>query len=209
MEIDNTRIQENNFEVLQISLRIIDEHLSREKERGNSADKRATTIITFIGILATVILAFTKLVIINNNSLIICVSGFLVITLIFLIKSIINIMNLFQVKQIDTLSPDMINDIQDKTKNQAIAYEVKWKIWEYNKLTPYNSKKLFYLNRAQRNTISCIFSILILALALFADDYIKISECWFLALQLIIVILAFIFALISDTIMEINGIWKK
>ncbi len=142
--------------------------------------------IPFITIGSTLILAFSKVIDGLGNSLTISLIMFFIITLIFFAKAILFNLISFRVVQAYRLTPKLVNDIQQLDKSEAIAYEVKWKIWEYNKMVPVNSKKLFFIYRAQNNLMLAIFSILILACIQFLSQFITHQSCTLTNVQFII-----------------------
>ena len=113
MKIDNSKITSQDKEILKKSLMIIDEHLEKERQRGETAEKRANILITFIGIGAAVVLALISNFVNPVFSMVYLIVSLFLITIIFLVKSIIYTLRIIKVQQKKRLTPDLINDIQN------------------------------------------------------------------------------------------------
>jgi hypothetical protein len=208
MKVDNEKITSNNREILQKSLETINEHLEKERRREETAERRANMLITFIGIGATIILALSKNFINSSFSINILVKVVFGTTLIFLTKSIFYTLKVFSVKQINRLTPELINDIQDLDLKEALAYEIKWKIWEYNQMIPVNTEKLFWVSRAIRNFILAIISALLLSSIIFIDRFITIESCWLITIQICLGIIIVLYSILVDYIFEKFSFWE-
>ena len=208
MEVDNSKINSNDLKILEKSLEIINEHLKKENLRGQGADKRANILITFIGIGASIALAFTKLVIDSGDSLKILIHFVFITILIYLVKAVFYILKVYEPRLLKRISPEIINDIQSFSFKDALAYEIKWKIWEYNQMIPENNYKLYYITRAQRNVSFAILSVLFLSIGLFVEKQILSSPCWFTILQMSIVTLLVLLAVFIDYIFEKFSFWE-
>lgn len=205
--IDTEKITSSNLDILKKSLEIIDEHLEKEKQRGASVEVRANILIPFITIGATVILRFSTSIGTVSNSITAFICFMYLMTIIFFIKSVYYLLASFQVIQHHRLTPKMVNDIQEFELIQALAYEVKWKIWEYNQLIPVQTKKLFYIYRAQQNLMLGVIGILLLALFQFLSQYIYYKSNIFI--QIIFGIVGIRLAFFSDAMIEKTSFWNK
>jgi hypothetical protein len=208
MKIDNSKITSQDKEILKKSLMIIDEHLEKERQRGETAEKRANILITFIGIGAAVVLALSSNFANPVFSMVYLIVSLFLITIIFLVKSIIYTLRIIKVQQKKRLTPDLINDIQNLDIKAALSYEIKWKIWEYNQRIPVNTQKLFWVARAHRNFIFSIITALVLSLILFLDQHISIQSWWFDGIQISFGIFGLAFVLLIDYIFEKYSFWE-
>lgn len=208
MEIDINQIKSKDPDILEKSIAIINEQLDKETKRGELAEKRAGMLIPFITIGSTFILAFGKLISLENP-LTITVVAFFIVTLIFFVKAALFTLISFRIVQANRLTPQLINDIQQFDKLEAMAYEIKWKIWEYNKMVPVNTKRLFYTYRAQNNLMLAVFSILIIACIQFFSCFVTSHSASLVNIQFIAGNITIILGLVSDFIIERFSFWEK
>lgn len=199
--------------ILTISSRIITEHVIAENSRSESINNRANLSICLIGIYATILLAFTSVMFGQNSNTISIISKFFFIgIMIILVISVFDALKVILVKQVEKLSPDMVNDIQSFTEAKALKYEIEWKMWEYNKLNANNSSKLFSLHRVQRNLLFSTFNLLIMILLVYFNDYIYSCQtrCFcFTYLEFVIGFIVIIYSIFINPILEKNSFWYK
>jgi hypothetical protein len=207
--IDTKNIISRDLDVLQRSLYIINEHLELERTRGASAETRANILIPFITIGASVILGFSTSIGVLSSPIIVLIRVLYTTTIIFFAKSTFYTLASFRVVHHKRLTPQMVNDIQELELIDALAYEVKWKIWEYNQLIPVNTQKLYYIYRAQQNLMLAILSVLLLSLAQFISQYISCQSDCFHDIQFLIGTLGIIFGVFSDPLIEKKSFWNK
>lgn len=209
IEIDINLITSRDPNILEKSVVIVNEQLDKETKRGELAEKRAGMLIPFITIGSTFILAFSKLIGSLENTLAISLAAFFIVALIFFIKSAIFTLISFRIVQANRLTPQLVNDIQQFDRLEAMAYEVKWKIWEYNQMVPVNTKRLFYTYRAHNNLMLAVFSILILACIQFLSRFAISQSCALTSFQFIVGSITIILGLVSDFIIEKLSFWGK
>ncbi len=198
-------------DVLNISVRIISEFIQQEYAKGDSINNRANMCVCLMGIYSAVIIGLGSLIF-QSSTKTSLFFGFLYLSIILvLIIAVYCSLKVILVKQIDKLSPKMINDIRDFTEVKALQYEVKWKMWEYEQLNAYNVNKLFCLHRTQRGLlISSTYLLFIGILFYFNTNIIAIEkECYFKCFELVIGCLIVAFSAFSNQILEKYTFWNK
>lgn len=201
----------SNIDILNTSSRLISEFIAEESSKSESINNRANISLCITGIFVSIIIAissnifdadsFTPILV---NALYICIMIQLIITIYYSIKVTL-------VKQVEKLSPDMINDIQSFSYIKALEYEIKWKMWQYNKFNEINMEKLYCLHRVQRNLLLSIFNLILIAFILYFKDSIIILEyeCYFKSFEIFVGIIFIIFSLFSNWIFEKFSFWNK
>lgn len=212
MSKDKSSVKEltsNNSDVINQSLKIINENIRKEKERGKSAELRANTLIGFSGAGAAAILALSKILLDNNQVNLKVLQYFLYFSALMLIwKSIWYAIKSTRTVQMNRLTPDLIYEIQPKDKISALKHEIKWKFWEYNQMKQPHTEKLFWLNRAQRNLTSSIFFILLIGIVSIVGKLNFPSWPWWaFMLEYIAGSVSIIFCFVCDNILDRLGIW--
>lgn len=199
----------NNPDVINQSLKIINENIGKEKERGRSAESRANTLIGFSGAGAATILALSKILLDNNQVNLKVLLYFLYFSALILIwKSIRYAIKSTRTVQMNRLTPNLVYEIQPKDKVDALKHEIKWKFWEYNQMKQPHTEKLFWLNRAQRNLASSIFFILLIGIVSIVGKLNFPSWPWWaLTLEYIAGSISIIFCFVCDNILDRLGIW--
>lgn len=202
----------DDINVLNISIRLISEQIEKENSRSESVDNRINIVFCLIGIYASVILATNGVLFNPSSTPSIILKFFFIGLLIILAMSVFNALKTILVKQIYELSPELVNDIQCFSEKEALQYEIKWKMWQYNKLNESNTTKLFYLHRVQRNLFFSILYLLIMAILIYFNDYIHINELKSPCLRYIefgIGIISLLFSIFSNNIFEKYSFWNK
>ncbi|WP_088186373.1 hypothetical protein [Desulfosporosinus sp. FKA] len=202
----------NDANVLDISARLISEQIEKENARGESADNRINILFCLIGIYASVILATNGVIFGKDSNPSIILKFIFIGVIILLVMSVSNALMTILVKQVDQLSPEMVNEIQSFSEIEALQYEVKWKIWQYNKLNESNTTKLFYLHRVQRNILLSILYLLIMTVLIYFNNYIHLYELNSSCLRYIEIglgIIAFLFSIFINYLLEKFSFWNK
>ena len=200
------KIKSNDKDVLDQSIKIIDEQLREESERGKSVITRVNTLIALSGAVSAVAIFFGKTILdmLGNNLLILIYLAYSSM-LLLLIKSIYYSIRALSVAKGYRLTPKMIFDIQEKDPKKSLRYQIGWKIWEYYQMIPVNTQKLFWFNRGQRNLLFSIICFLCLGFLLFINK--KISLPVPNAIQYIGGVIFIVFATLFDFIFEKLGLW--
>lgn len=199
-------------DVLNISVRLISEFNQQEYAKGDSINNRANMCICLMGIYAAIIIGLGTLIFQSSTFTTSLLLDFLCLSIIVvLIIAIFNSLKVIMVKQIDKLSPDILNDIKGFSEVKALQYESKWKMWEYNQLNASNINKLFHLHRTQRGLlISTVYLIFIGALFYFNINVIILEKiCVFKYFELIAGSLTVAFSTFSNQILERHTFWNK
>ena len=206
-ENDDKLIISNDINILKQSQKFIDQRLTSEHERGKAAENRATVMLGIIGAFAVFLFNFIKGIISDYEAVPALVIIVCVITIAFLIKSGYYAIIAIRPLQTYTLTPSLVVDIQNKLYDEALRYEIKWKIWEYNHLLKPNTTRLFWLHRCQRNFFNAVLVFVILGCSLFfeVDTLFRIS--YFYLIKFIAVAIFWFF--FGDILIEKRGLWKK
>lgn len=202
----------NDTNVLNISVRLISEQIEQEITRGESADNRTNIAFCLIGIYVSIILAISNVLFGESSNPAFILKLFFISIVILLASSIFNALKVILVKQVEKLSPGMVNDIQSFSETEALQYEVKWKMWQYNKLNESNTTKLFYLNRIQRSLLFSILNLLIMIPLIYFNKYIflyEIEHSWLSYVDISIGVILFLFSIFSNKILESYSFWNE
>lgn len=197
-----TKLSSNNVNILKQSLSFVTWKLSVERLRSSRAETRATSILAVAGILAGFVIYFSKLIgpLGQNNQLILLI--IYNISILFLLKSALSaIKALWALKRYE-LKPDLAFDLQELSEIDALREETTWKIWEYYELLKTSNKRLFFVNRAQRNIFAAIVAFAFLGAGWFIREQIPIQVPKCVVIFLIVLL---ILAIFSDVILERFG----
>jgi hypothetical protein len=156
-----------NQQVLERAANIVDRCSDRERERGESADRRVGIVLVVDGVLAGALsllgqtLASTGTQGLNFLTVVLLgvAGGFIAKALFFSLRSI-------EVRKPRRLTHDLAEEMQHDEILEAIRTEIAWKRWEIEVSVPFNTRKLFWLSRSQRNTIAAMMTILVLSMVL-------------------------------------------
>ena len=165
-EIRN-QITANDAEVLRHSLGFVQERLREEQDRGKAAETRATAILAVLGILAGLIVPFTTTIesVMETGRLFLYVIYAASIS--FLLRGIYYAIRILGIAKQFRLTPDSVYDFQSATLEDVLRDDVAATIWLYEQANEPNTRKLFWLNRAQRNGVIAIFLYAFLGASLF------------------------------------------
>lgn len=201
----------SNIDVLNNSARLITEFISEENTRGESSNNRVNISICLTGIYASIIIALTNSIFINISTTPILAKFLYANTVILLIISVFNSIRVVLVKQVDKLSPDIVNDIQSFEHIEALRYEVKWKMWQYNKLNENNLYKLFYLHRAQRTLLLSSFNLLMVCPILFFTNNLMSFKTinYIKTIEILLGVILISFSIFSNPILEKKSFWSN
>ena len=199
------RITSENIDVLEQCLRFARECSNYENERGKIAESRATAMLALLGILAGFIVPLAESISNTDSDSRRILFFVFSASLIFLVKGIYYAVRVLSVSIKYRLVIEAVYDFQPLSKVEALREEIAGVIWECEKATQPNTKKLFHLNRCQRSGITSIilfitFGILLISLE---SGTLKIPEYLFYIICLMLTIILFF----TDTILEHIGIW--
>nr|WP_312577698.1 hypothetical protein [Sedimentibacter sp.] len=201
----------SNIDVLNNSVRLITEFISEENIRGESSNNRANISICLTGIYSSIVIALTKSILTSISTTPIFSKFLYVNTVILLIISVFNSIRVVLVKQVDKLSPYIVNDIQSFEHIEALRYEIKWKMWQYNKLNEINLTKLFYLHRAQRTLLLSSFNLLMICPTLYFTDNLVSFETmnYIKTIEMVLGVILISFSFFSNPILEKKSYWNN
>jgi len=170
-----SKITSDNQSILNRSISFVDDRLNLLRERTKLAEARATTMMVVGGILAGFLVHFG-----NTIDKLEIADSILVIAL-FLAAILLNIKTIYYsirtlwVVQVYELNADLVFDLQEKSEQDALKEELTGKIWEYWMMIHIPTKKLFWLNRSQRNAVAAIITYSMLGMILFLKTKVDIS----------------------------------
>lgn len=192
--------------VLEQSLKIIDEHLNKEIERGESITKRISIMITLLAAGTAVLIFFGKTILEISSNFPFLIYFMYSVPVIFLIKTFFYSLRAIRPGVKNITVPQLIFDIQDKTFLDSLRYETTWKIWEYFQILPFNAGRLFLFERGLSNFLFSIISFLILGLLLLLNKNSALHICN--KIQFTIGGFFILFAFLIDYILKKTGFWK-
>lgn len=139
-----------------------DTMLSNEKLRGERAEDKAQDVLKACAAGATVVTAglgflYGRLAPAPAWSTLLP----FVAAILFIVKSVWYNLMVFEPAKLYRATPDLVFDVQDKTFEEALRYAVAVKLWLFEINVPLNTQKLFYLDRAIRNFVGFIFTLLL------------------------------------------------
>ncbi|MBA7705460.1 hypothetical protein ES703_114290 [subsurface metagenome] len=198
-----TKLSSNDVNILKQSLSFVTEKLSVERLRSSRAETRATNILAVVGILVGFFIYFSKLIGSPDQNNWVILFIIYITSILFLLKSV-----LFAIKALWTLlgyelNPDLVYNLQKLSKIDALREEIAWKIWEYYELLKTSNKRLFLVNRAQRNMFAAIVASAFLGVGWFFLEQmpIQVPKC----VVIFLIVLLPILAIFSDVVLERFG----
>jgi hypothetical protein len=173
------KIPSNDLAILKQSLIFVNEKITNERVRASKAETRATATLAFAGVFSSIVIVklpstIRDFVSVNLDSISynwLLFFSLYAATVLFLLKSALFSFKALGVLRKNEVSPDFIFDIQEKCEYDALREEITYKIWEYYELIPVGNRRLFLVNRAQRNILASIvvFSALGISQILFEN----------------------------------------
>ena len=207
-EIRN-QITANDAEVLRHSLGFVQERLREEQDRGKAAETRATAILAVLGILAGLIVPFATTIesVAETSRLFLYV--IYNASILFLLRGIYYAIRILGIAKQFRLTPNSVYDFQSANLEDVLRDDVAATIWSYEQAKEPNTRKLFWLNRAQRNGVIAIFLYAFLGASLFVlSEELMTSPPWITYAAATLAVLAW---LLFDRFAEARrfGIWRR
>ena len=165
-EIRN-QITANDVEVLRHSLGFVQERLREEQDRGKAAETRATAILAVLGILAGLIVPVATTIESVEETSRLFLYVIYAATILFLLKGIYYAIRILSIAKQFRLTPYSVYDFQSANLEDALRDDVAATIWSYEQAKDPNTRKLFWLNRVQRNGVIAIVLYAFLGVSLF------------------------------------------
>lgn len=156
------KITSSDITVLKQSLEYVNQRISNERSRSDRAETRSSTLLSVTGILSGFVVFFMDSffngsIAQNDGKTILFFSSVLLIS-----RSLFySVRSLWTYKSYE-LSVELAFDFQSLKEIESIRQEISFKIWEYYQLLPISNKRLFYLNRSQRNLLCALIILLFL-----------------------------------------------
>ena len=165
-EIRN-QITTNDVEVLRHSLGFVEERLREEQDRSKAAETRATAILAVLGILAGLIVPVATTIESVEEMSRLFLYVIYAATVLFLLKGIYYAINILSITKQFRLTPYSVYDFQSTNLADVLRDDVAATIWSYEQAKDPNTRKLFWLNRVQRNGVIAIVLYAFLGVSLF------------------------------------------
>ena len=181
MEIDEIRekLSSRNLEILKQSLMFVTERIANERARALRAENRAVATLTFSGVLSGIVVVRLQSILQEDTSFNwALIFAPYVVTILFLLKSALFAFKALGAMKRYEVTPELVFELQGKSEINALREEITYKIWEYNKLIPVGSTRLFWVARAQRNILAAVvtFSVLGISLILLKKTDLHLAE---------------------------------
>lgn len=157
-----SKLSSSDMEVLRICDENADAMLANEKLRGERAENKAQDVLKMCAAGATIILGglgfiYGRLTPSPSWAVLLpFVAGIL-----FIVKSVGFNLMVFEPAKLYRATPDLLFDVQGKPPTEALRYLVGVKLWLFEINVPNNTQKLFHLDRAIRNFVAFIFTLLL------------------------------------------------
>lgn len=164
-------ITSTDVAVLRQALAFVQERMKEEQDRGKVSETRATAIIAILGIFSGLIIPFAitfEATAQDNYTILYIVIG---ASVLFLLKGIYYAFKILGISKQYRLKPDYIQEIQTGTIVEALRTDIAASIWLYEQVKYPNTRKLFWLDRAQRNGLIAIFLFAFFGISLFVSQF--------------------------------------
>lgn len=192
--------------VLGRALLFVDNRLLLIRDRAKLAETRTTTILAVSGIMAGFVVNFGKILFSPEYHATPLSSALFLLSIILLIKAIVFSVKALWVLKGYELTPELAFDFQSMSEIDTLKEELTWKIWEYWKTLPMTTERLFWLNRAQRNTVVAILTFLSLGVNLLVEMKFGFVAPKNLAVVIIIILASLVICI--DLLMErLGSVW--
>lgn len=199
-----------SIDILNASSRIISEFIVEETNKGESINNRANISLCITGIFISIIIAISSNISIDSYIPILVKVLYICINILMIII-IYNSIKVILVKQGEKLSPDIVNDIQTLSYIEALKYEIKWKMCQYNEMNKININKLYYLHKVQRSLLLSILYLILIAFIFNFNNWFMILEyeCYFKTTEMVIGAILIVFSILLNNILEKFSFWNN
>jgi len=203
-----SKITSEDKNILKRSILFVDDRLILIREKVKFAEARATTMLAFVGILTGFLIHFTNTIDKLKLSESVLIIGLFLASLLLIVKAMYYSVRTLWVTKVYELNTDLVYELLDKSELEALKEELTGKIWEYWTTILIPTGKLFWLNRAQRNTVAAIIAYLFLGLVLFLKVKLNVWLCQ--SVSIIATFLLGVIVIFIDRLMEHYGtLWHK
>ena len=163
-----SQITSDDKEVLRHSLGFVQERLREEQDRGKAAETRAVAVLAFLGILASLIVPFAATIytVVEGSRPLLYV--LFATSILYLLRGIYYALRILGVIKQYRLTPDSVYDFQPANLVDVLRDDVAATIWLYDQVKEPNTRKLFWLDRAQRSGAMSIFFYVFFGVTLLA-----------------------------------------
>ena len=174
-----SQITSDDKEVLRHSLGFVQERLREEQDRGKAAETRAVAVLAFLGILASLIVPFAATIytVVEGNRPLLYV--IFATSILYLLRGIYYALRILGVNKQYRLTPESVYDFQPAKLVDVLRDDLAATIWLYDQVKEPNTRKLFWLDRAQRSGAMSIFFYVFFGVTLLAlREELVTSSVW-------------------------------
>mgnify|MGYP005838028067 CR=1 FL=1 len=193
------KIKSDDTDRLNQILNITNELLQKEKERGESAEKRISTFFSVGTVISGLFSILGKYLVLFDGNLVWLISLIYVAILILILKIGYYFFDSIRTRINHFIGPsDIYPIIKKENKNQALQYEIARKLIDYYDQTIPNNQKLFCLEQMQNNLILIIIYFLSLGILgiLNTNSNIRMPQTYSITIGLAFIIIAAIFDIV-------------
>ena len=192
--------------VLRQSLAFVHQRLKEEQDRGKAAETRASAIVAILGIFLGLFIPFILTIKPAIKDEYEFVYLFLGTAILFLLRGIYYALRILGVSKQYRLTVNYVNEIANGTIQDALKADIAAVIWLYQESIQPNTRKLFWLNRAQRNGVLAISLFVLYQVFLFLFQLFSVPVPPYTTFVLAAVLLLVL--LLADVLAERLGIWR-
>lgn len=190
------KIKSHDTDRLNQTLNITNELLQKEKERGESAEKRINTFFSVATVISGLFSILGKYLVLFDGNFVWLISLIYAAILILILKIGYYFFKSIRIRSAYFIGPtDIYPIIKKGNGDQALQYEISIKIQDYYDQTIPNNDKLFCLEQMQNNLILIIIYFLSLGILgiLNTNSNITMSQTYLILIGLTFIIIASIF----------------
>ncbi len=202
-----SRITSNDLDVLDTCGKFLDERLEKERQRGESAERRANMILGVVGAV-TAFMVFLSENVLNklNDEVAILGNVFYAASAIWLARAVWYSMRAIRSQSRYRVSAESVFEFQSGSIVVALQKMLAAKYWEHKHSVQPNTERLFFVQRAQRALVVVIGLILTLGFLLVIEEQFsgKYSNC--ISISIFLALLVFWF--FGDWVIEKSGMWN-
>ncbi len=158
------KINSNDVNVLKQSLEYVNQRLTLERSRSDRAETRSSSLLSVSGILSGLVVFFMDSFFDGKIAQNDWGTIYFLSSVFMLSKSLYYSVRSLWVYKSYELMIDSSFDFQSLNEIESIREEIAGKIWEYYQLLPISNKRLFFLNRSQRNLVGALMILLFLTI---------------------------------------------
>lgn len=202
-----SRVVSEDPTVLARSCEVAAERATLERQRADRAEGRAATILAATGVIGGFLAYFGATVRAKDPPPVLWIAVF-VFGVAFLLKAAYYAVRASWALKGNELTPELALELQDRAHTEALREELVWRLWECYQLQRVSVRRLFMLNRAQRNFVQGLGAFAALATLELVRE--RVDLAWPVCVVIPLVVLMALWALIGDgTAERLGTTWKR